>query len=358
MAYDMSQETAERALAFVFKSPSPVIKIEFQGGEPLLNFPVVQYVVERALQINESHNKNLEFVIATNLSFLTDEVLSFCLKHGVYLSASLDGPEDLHNKNRPRPGMNGYQLTAEGIRKAQAVLGRDKVAALMTTTEASLLRVREIIDTYLSLGLNAIFLRTLSPYGFADKTKEAYKYDMDRWFEFYKEGLDYILEINRQGYPFVEQYTSILINKIFSPFGTGFVDLRSPAGMAIAGIIYHYNGDVYPSDEARMLAEMGDEHFRLGSVLHDSYEDVMSSDILLDTLEATLSESLPMCHDCGFLPYCGTDPIYHYETQNDVIGHKALSGFCNKNMKIFRYLFKLLQDDPETRGILLSWIRP
>ena len=39
-------------------------------------------------------------------------------------------------------------------------------------------------------------------------------------------------------------------------------------------------------------------------------------------------------------------------------GHKAKSGFCSKNMKIFRYLFTLLEDDPEARKILLGWVRP
>jgi len=358
LAYDMSEETADRALGFVFRSPSPAIKIEFQGGEPLLNFQLIRYVVDRAKRINEHHHKDVQFVITTNLSLLTDEVLSFCLAHGICLSTSLDGPETLHNLNRPRPGKNGYQLTVDGIRKAQSVLGRDKVGALMTTTEASLPYVREIIDTYLSLGLDAIFLRSLSPYGFAVRTKQAYKYDVDRWFEFYKEGLNYVLEINRQGHPFVELYASMIINKIFSPFGTGYVDLQSPSGMVISAIVYNYDGDIYASDEARMLAEMGDKRFRLGSVHHNSYEDVILSDTVLDTLEATLSESLPMCNDCGFLPYCGTDPVYHYATQGDSIGHKALSGFCSKNMKIFRYLLTLLEDDPEARRILLGWVRP
>lgn len=358
LAYDMSQDTADRALAFAFRSPSPAIKIEFQGGEPLLNFPIIRYVVEQAKRINEDHGKDIQFVITTNLSLLTDDILSFCLAYDICLSTSLDGPEDLHNQNRPRPGKNGYQLTVEGIRKAQAVLGRDKVGALMTTTEASLPRAREIIDTYLAMGMDAIFLRALSPYGFAVRTRQAYKYDVERWFEFYKEGLNYVLDINRQGYPLVELYASMIINKIFSPFGTGYVDLQSPSGLAISAIVYNYDGDIYASDEARMLAEMGNKSFRLGSVHHDSYEDVILSNTVLDTLETTLSESLPMCNDCGFLPYCGTDPVYHYATQGDAIGHKAVSGFCSKNMKIFRYLFTLLEDDLEARKILLSWVRP
>ena len=42
-AFDMSPETAEKALALVFRSPSPNIKIEFQGGEPLLNFTLERF---------------------------------------------------------------------------------------------------------------------------------------------------------------------------------------------------------------------------------------------------------------------------------------------------------------------------
>lgn len=356
-AFDMSEETADKALDLVFKSPSPAIKIEFQGGEPLLNFSLIQYIVNSAKQRNQTHQKDLQFVITTNLSLLDDAVLEFCLAHEIYLSTSLDGPEDLHNGNRPRPGKNGYELTITGIQKAQALLGRNKVGALMTTTEKSLPQVKAIIDTYLENNLDCVFLRPLSPYGFAVKNQQTHKYDIDRWFEFYKEGLDYVLEINRQGHDFVELYAQLIINKLFSPFSEGYVDLQSPSGAAISAIVYNYDGDVYASDESRMLAEMGDKKFRLGNVHTDSYQDIWLSETLLDTLEATISESIPMCSDCGFLPYCGTDPVYHYATQGDVVGHKALSGYCNKNMKIFKHIIHLLEDDSDARKILMGWVR-
>ena len=41
----MTAATAEAALALVFKSPSPTIKIEFQGGEPMLNFERIVHIV-------------------------------------------------------------------------------------------------------------------------------------------------------------------------------------------------------------------------------------------------------------------------------------------------------------------------
>nr|WP_092701010.1 radical SAM protein [Rhodanobacter glycinis] len=142
MAFDMSKETADRAVDMVFLSPNPSIKIEFQGGEPLLNFPLIQYIVGRAESLNETFKRDLRFVIATNLSFLTDEVIEFCSTHGVDLSTSLDGPASLHNKNRPRPGKNGHQLVVENIKRIQRRLGKHRVSALMTTTLESLSQVR------------------------------------------------------------------------------------------------------------------------------------------------------------------------------------------------------------------------
>jgi sulfatase maturation enzyme AslB (radical SAM superfamily) len=113
--YDMSEETALHALQATFASPSPNIKIEFQGGEPLLNFPLIELIVTEAKRINEQHRRNLSFVIATNLALLDDTVLDFCAANDVYISTSLDGPEDLHNRNRPRPGGDSWQRAVDGI---------------------------------------------------------------------------------------------------------------------------------------------------------------------------------------------------------------------------------------------------
>ena len=91
------------ALRVALSALAPTIKIEFQGGEPLLNFPLIQQIVEAARR-GAPIGKTLEFVIASNLAQLTDEMLEFCRDKSILLSTSLDGPADLHNRNRPRPG--------------------------------------------------------------------------------------------------------------------------------------------------------------------------------------------------------------------------------------------------------------
>ncbi len=54
--------------------------------------------------MNKEHGKDLTFVIATNLALLDEEILDFCAEEQIHISTSLDGPQDLHNGNRRRPG--------------------------------------------------------------------------------------------------------------------------------------------------------------------------------------------------------------------------------------------------------------
>ena len=354
--FDMNEETAERSLNIALASPSQRIKIEFQGGEPLLNFALVKKIVARAQTEGKRLGKEIQFVIASNLALLTDDVLTFCKANGVLLSTSLDGPADLHNKNRPRPGNDSYQKAVRGIKLAQQALGREHISALMTTTEASLGRVEEIIDEYLALGLPGIFLRPLSPYGFAIKTKAFQRYDATRWLDFYKRGIRYILDLNHKGHQFREFYSSVVLQRLLTDRPTGFVDLRSPAGIGLGALIYNYDGKIFASDEGRMLAETGDRTFELGHVSDATYESVMLSDKLIEMVGASLTQCAPECSDCVFESHCGADPVYHHATQQDSVGIKPLSGFCARQKGVIGELIDLLETSPTDAAILRSWV--
>jgi His-Xaa-Ser system radical SAM maturase HxsB len=298
----------------------------------------------------------MEFVICSNLSLLSDDILEYCARHPIYFSTSLDGPRALHNANRPSADFDSYEMTTRGIRKVREILGPDKLSALMTTTKASLSQPTEIIDEYLGQGLKSIFVRMINPYGLAARGAAQSTYDADEWLAFYKEVLDYILELNLQGVAFREEYAALILKKILTPYGTGFVDLRSPAGIAISVIVFNYDGGVYASDESRMLAEMGDQRFRLGSLLESSYEDIMLSDSLIGLVRDTMAEGVPGCADCGVQPFCGADPVRHYRTQGDPVGHKPTSEFCRRNMEIIKHLIRLIEDDEKAKAVLTNWI--
>ena len=228
----------------------------------------------------------------------------------------------------------------------------------MTTTRLSLDYPTEIIDEYVRLGFHSIFLRPISPYGFAARTCAKTGYETERFLDFYKKGLTYIIDLNRLGVNISEAYAKILLTKILTPFPTRFVDLQSPAGAGISVVVYNYDGDVYASDESRMLAEMGDRRFRLGNVHSDTYAEIFNGDRITSLVESSVVESLPGCSHCAFQTYCGADPVFHYATQGDMIGQRPTSAFCRRNMEIIRYLFSLLAaEDPEIERIFFSWIR-
>jgi His-Xaa-Ser system radical SAM maturase HxsB len=243
----------------------------------------------------------------------------------------------------------------KGIRRAQDVLGRDRVGALMTTTDTSLSRVEEIVDEYVGLGLDGIFLRPLSPYGFAVKTKLFQRYDTARWLQFYARGLRYILDINRNGTPFLEFYARLLLQRMLNDRPSGYVDLRSPAGTGLGALVYNYDGRVFASDEGRMLAEMGDTTFELGHVNSASYPSLVLSDKLIDLIAASMTQAAPECVDCVFEPHCGADPVYHHATQHDPVGIKPLSDFCGRHKGIMTLLLDLLEKSPEDAAILREW---
>ncbi|HEV2806308.1 MAG TPA: His-Xaa-Ser system radical SAM maturase HxsB [Chthoniobacterales bacterium] len=352
-AFDMTRETADRAIALMLESPSRQLKVEFQGGEPLLNFDLIRHIVLEVERL--AGGRKVQFVITSNLSPLTDEILEFAAAHKIFFSTSLDGPADLHNRNRPRPGGDSHARAVAGIERIRCRLGHDAVAALMTSTAESLKQPVAIIDEYVRLGFDSIFLRFISPYGFAAKTAKRIGYETDEFIEFFKRGLAYIVSLNQRGIRFRETYSTLLLQRMLTSYATGYVDLQSPAGIGISVLAYNYDGGVYAADEGRMLAEMGDETFRLGSV-QDSYEELFANSPLFSTISDTMLEGLPGCCDCALLPYCGSDPVFHHRTQGDVIGHRPTSAFCRRNMEIMRHLIRLLEDEPETAAVLRAWI--
>ncbi len=205
--------------------------------------------------------------------------------------------------------------------------------------------------TTTTYGFTSIFLRPLNPYGRANLLD----YTSAEWNAFYARALSHIIAINDSGVPLREEYAAIVLRKLLTPHGTGFVDLQSPTGAGTGVLLYNYDGNVYPSDEARMLAEMGDPFFLLGNVCRTPYEDTVFSDRLVGMIKDTMLEGVPGCADCGFRAYCGADPVKHYRLQGDIVGHKPTSEFCEKNLYLFRHLISLLEHDPIARRVLSGW---
>ena len=355
--YDMDWKTAQKTIEMIFQTPSQDIKIEYQGGEPLLNWDILKESILYAEFLNTLAKKNLNFVICTNLLNIADEQIMFLKKHNVEISSSLDGNKELHDCNRiSRIYQSSYDEFIKNLSRIRKHIGQNACSPLVTITKSNINRLREVIDCYISLGFKNIFLRALNPYGNAVINKENLSYTNEEFIAAYKDALNYIIELNKRGIEFTECYTALFLSRILTPYSTGFVDLQSPSGAGISGVIYNYNGDVYPADEARMLARMGDEYFKLGNVKKNNYKEIFNGQIIRNIVKSSCVETMPVCSECVYQQYCGADVIRNYLETKDLTGSRLTGSFCRKNKAILDYIFELLNsDDEQIHDIFWSW---
>lgn len=357
--FDMDLETAEKTVDFILQSNAHDMCIEFQGGEPLANFPVVKHIIEYTRSKNPP--KDIIFSIVTNLSLMDEDKLRFLSDNQVAVCTSLDGPESVHNRHRVFPGGNSFDNTVRWIRRI-AEDHREKmrenekfsrVNALLTVSRDLFGAYRETVDLYRDLGLASIHLRPLNPFGLGKRLSQKQPYTAEEFVDFYRNTLDYILELNRSGHLFFEKTAQILLKKILLKIDPGFMDLRSPCGAGIGQLAYHFDGGIFTCDEGRMLHATGDDSFRLGNVKSDSFQEVIRSETVRNMCIASCLEGLPGCSDCAYNPYCGVCPVYNHVEQGSIFGQMPSNQRCRILLGIQDYLFQRLEDN---RDIFETWI--
>ncbi len=350
---DMSEADLRKAIDLMFMSPSPALTMEFQGGESSLVPDLVETAVKYAEEKNQRLRKTVVYILCTNAIAIPDRLIRLCRDYSINISTSFDGPEFLHNHNRGKGDSHARFLA--GLATLRTELGNERISALMTTSVESLKYPKEIVDAYLQCGFHRIFLRPLNPYGAVRNTVD-WNWYFAEFLSFYRKSLEHILELNRRGVFFVEEFAAIVLRKILTPFSEGFVDLQSPAGIINGVVVYNYNGKVYASDESRMMAEFGDESFCLGSV-NDDYEQLFHGPLAKRMAQLWCTEYIAGCSDCAFAPYCGADPVRNHTMQGDAYGFRPTSWHCRLHEGLIEYLFELLINRrEEVLPIFQSWL--
>ncbi len=349
----MDKTTAERAVDIALQSPAQNLSFEFQGGEPLLNFPIVRHIVEYTE--SNKRGKCINYNIVSNLTRLDDEILAFLVQYKVGVSTSVDGNKYVHNQNRKfRDGTGTFdavKTAVDKIRKAGLFVG-----AIETTTRESLAHPEEIVKTYVDMGFDGIFLRPLTPLGKALVQWDKIGYTADEYVSFYKGVVEAVLKINRNGKFMKEDHSTILLKRMNGQF-INYMELRSPCGAGIGQLAYYADGNIFTCDEGRMVYEMGEDAFCLGNVFEHSYNDIVQGSACCTVCVSSILEGIPTCCDCVYQPYCGTCPVINYAASKDLI-EKHPRGFrCQIYSGMLDYLFGLISNaDEETKKILFSWI--
>lgn len=350
--YNMSKETAKKAVEIAMESPSRYLTFEFQGGEPLMNFETIKYIIEYSKSI--SNGKYIEYNLVSNLTLLTDEMIEFFIDNEVTICTSIDGNRELQNKNRPYKNADSYQETINQIKKLKE--RQIIVNAIETTTKYSLSKYKEIVDEYIELGLESIFIRPLTKLGKADNNWKNVGYKAEEFLEFYKKALDYIIEKNKQGIFLSEGHSNIFLRKILLNQPVNYMELRSPCGGAIGQLAYYYDGNIYTCDEGRMLSEMGDDSFKLGNVYENTYKELMQCDCTKAMCVSSCIECLPYCSTCAYMPYCGTCPVINLAQDDNIFSQNPQEYRCKIYGGILDILFNYIEKEPDVVEIFKRWI--
>lgn len=355
--YDMDEDTAKEVVDFIFQTPSDSVNIEFQGGEPLSLFSIVQYIMEYAKKKNNSESpnpygifaggKNLSFTVVSNLTLMDNDILDYLVKNKVKISTSLDGPKELHDSNRPlRNGKGSYEQVIrwiEEIRKRNQFLG-----AIPTITKHSLNYPKEIVDEYMKNGFSQIRMRELNIAGSAIQSWNDIGYTPEEFLRFWKEYFEYVISINKRGVRFSDETSSFILKRILCKKSELNACLNSPCGIGTIQCAYTHNGDIYTCDEAR-----SDETFKLGNVKDNSYQKVFSSSHV--SAFVGLSSCLAFsCENCVWNPFCSPCLVSAFGEKRSLV--PTFPTFtCKIRGKQTEELFKKLIVSEE-KNILMKWL--
>ena len=117
MSWEVARTAIDNFIANCRKDKVNNLSVYFYGGEPLLNFCVIEKCVKYFNKIIRQDEK-VTFWISTNGSLLKGSISEFLVSEKFFITVSLDGPEEIHNKNRLTvQGAGTWKLIIDNIRK-------------------------------------------------------------------------------------------------------------------------------------------------------------------------------------------------------------------------------------------------
>jgi len=351
--FDLDEDTEKSIVDFILTSPSDSLIIEFQGGEPLLNFDVIKSIIEYATEQSKIKKKKVVFSLVSNLTLMDEEILKFLMRNNVIgLSTSLDGPKEVHDKNRKYINDSGtYDNVVYWIKRIKTEFKQYfSLNALTTITKYSLPYANEIPQELFDLGFSGIWLRFLNNLGFAHNIWGKIGYTSQDFLSFYKKSLEHILKLNEKRY-FAEMWAVYIGKKILQKKDPMLVDFQSPCGAGIGQLVYDHKGDIFTCDEAKILGDT----FKLGNVRENTLKEVINHPTVVSMMN--ISSKFPLiCDSCVWSPYCGVCPVNFYMTQENIVPKLSGEFRCNILGEIIKTIFQKIIFSENDRKLISKWM--
>lgn len=122
----MSFDVARRAVDFLIahSGPREHCELDFFGGEPLMNWHVVQQTIDYVHKQEKKHGKKIKMSLTTNGLLLDKKKVKYLTDNHISLILSLDGRKEMHD--RMRPGVHGEGTYDEIVKNLQYCVANRK----------------------------------------------------------------------------------------------------------------------------------------------------------------------------------------------------------------------------------------
>lgn len=201
----MSLDTARTTVGFLKNmwrdDPRPHVQVTMLGGEPLLNKPVIEYLSEEIMSMNDAGNyPRVHLVIDTNGTLWKETRLTEILKPYkdlVTVEISIDGNRERHDEQRvDHKGRGSFDAALEAFFHV-----RDAgfhVAANGTAQPPY--PMVDIASDFLALGIERFYVRLLEPHKFGTSINLVRPFDS--WERAYRKYAEWTLEQKKAGREF------------------------------------------------------------------------------------------------------------------------------------------------------------
>jgi uncharacterized protein len=134
MSVEVGRRAVDRLVETATHHGYTTLKLKYGGGEPTLNFPVIQAVHARVVRRGQQEGLGLEEVVLTNGVGVSDAVLDFIAQAGMRLMVSLDGGAGTHDRIRARrDGRSTYAAVVDTVERALARGLRPNISITLTS---------------------------------------------------------------------------------------------------------------------------------------------------------------------------------------------------------------------------------
>lgn len=316
----MSETTARSAVDFLLRESGThrTCIVNFDGGEPFLNFPLVKSTTAYARVKARQWGKQVRFNISTNGTLLAKENMDFLTQNSFGIGISIDGDQSTHDGARKfKNGRGSYETLSKRLLDTDLFKLRKPAHARATITRESLHCSRTVSHLY-NMGFRVIYLEpaagSAQPWVIDREDLEIIKHEFDKIAEFYKERLF-------EGDFFILRNFFQPLQKIHQKSRTGH---RCAAGRRTLAACP--DGSLYPCYKF-----VGVKNHIMGNVSDGTLDKTVSARFMGNHVNRKST-----CKDCWARYICGGGCPYLAEISNDNISIKD-----DLDCEFTRHLIKL-----------------